>query len=247
MDPYHPVAITLNCQNYYFGPYTQGADFIMHDPYPIGINSTFSKWGTACNRTYGDCGCDNCVGVPWDVASRFDDANNYEAWLGLWPKTKLFNPQTFHGEDYWFRDPTDDEALAMNGLAWNHGAKGSISWTWPASDRLGVTHGQLAKVVTKSPVLDLMLGDGPHRFVAVEGKPLVDAAFWVKDGKMLVGVVNGGYADVNEPLWIAVPNITASAKLDAVVFGKEKWDFLGGKLHVDRLPGLSTSLILLDP
>lgn len=35
----------------------------MEDVYPIGINGTFSKWGTACNATLGDCGCDNCAGA----------------------------------------------------------------------------------------------------------------------------------------------------------------------------------------
>lgn len=39
LDPYHPVAVTLNCQDYYFGEYSAAADFLMADVYPIGINS----------------------------------------------------------------------------------------------------------------------------------------------------------------------------------------------------------------
>ncbi|KAL3957513.1 hypothetical protein ACCO45_008091 [Purpureocillium lilacinum] len=98
LDPYHPVSVTLNCQNFYFKEYTAGADFIMEDVYPIGINSTFSKWGTPCNATYGDCGCDNCEGNVQDVGRRLDDLARYEGYHGLWPKTKAHNPQSFHGE-----------------------------------------------------------------------------------------------------------------------------------------------------
>lgn len=42
LDPYHPVSLALNCQNYYFKEYTAGADIILTDPYPIGLNNTWS-------------------------------------------------------------------------------------------------------------------------------------------------------------------------------------------------------------
>ena len=68
-DPYHPVSLDLNCDNYHYSEYSAGADIIMTDPYPIGINATYSeRWKTPCNTTYGDCGCDNCVGSVKDVA-----------------------------------------------------------------------------------------------------------------------------------------------------------------------------------
>jgi hypothetical protein len=55
-DPYHPTGLVLNCYNYYFDEYASGADYIMEDAYPVGINATYSKWNTTCNETYGDCG-----------------------------------------------------------------------------------------------------------------------------------------------------------------------------------------------
>ncbi|KAL8965745.1 MAG: hypothetical protein Q9183_003706, partial [Haloplaca sp. 2 TL-2023] len=91
LDPYHPISLCLNCQNYYFESYASGADIILADAYPIGNNLTYStkyKYvrnpllfhsspfssslplydmlnnnlnSTPCNSTYGDCGCDNCV------------------------------------------------------------------------------------------------------------------------------------------------------------------------------------------
>lgn len=54
---YHPVSLVLNCQDYYFTDYTQGANIVMQDAYEIGNNVTFSsQWGTVCTPDYGDCG-----------------------------------------------------------------------------------------------------------------------------------------------------------------------------------------------
>lgn len=243
-DPYHPVAVVLNCQDYYFGAYSAGADVIMEDVYPIGINSTFSKWGTVCNTTLGDCGCDNCAGNPQDVSRRLDDLARYESWLNLWPKTKLHNPQSFHGEGYWSRDPTPEEEWVMVLLGVNHGAKGMISWVWPASEVLGRAHGDLAKVLTVSPVVDFVVGgDRPH---AVDvGVPLVDVAYWVVGKKMLVCVVNGGYVDVNQTVAVALPGRVKG--IASVPWGGENgWALDGGKLSVPSLKALSTTLLVLD-
>ena len=63
LDPYRPVSLVLNCENYFFKEYIQGSDIIMEDVYPVGINATHSvRWDTECTTVYGDCGCDNCVG-----------------------------------------------------------------------------------------------------------------------------------------------------------------------------------------
>ncbi|OIW29449.1 hypothetical protein CONLIGDRAFT_575701 [Coniochaeta ligniaria NRRL 30616] len=244
LDPYHPVAVVLNCQDYYFGPYTAGADIIMEDVYPIGINSTFSKWGTACNATLGDCGCDNCKGGVWDVPDRLDDLSKYERWLNLWPKTKFHNPQSFHGEGYWARDPTPEEEWVMVLLAVNHGAKGIISWVWPASDILGVAHGELAKVLTVSPVVDFIVGgDTPHA-IAVD-VPEVDAAYWVVGKKMLISVVNGGNVAVNQTVTVSLPK-KAKGIASVPWGGSTGWTLAGGKLSVPSLPALSTALLVLD-
>ena len=45
LDVYHPVSLVLNCENYYWPEYSAGADIIMQDTYPIGINATYSvRW-----------------------------------------------------------------------------------------------------------------------------------------------------------------------------------------------------------
>jgi hypothetical protein len=245
LDPYHPVSVTLNCQNYYFGEYSAPADFLMVDVYPIGINATFSKWGTECNATYGDCGCDNCEGTVQDVVSRMEDVRRYEGWLGRWRKTVVFNPQSFHGEDYWLRDPSVEESWVMVLLAVNHGAKGVISWVWPTSGVLAKAHGKLATAVTGEEVVKYVVGgEGPRKMeVEASGTEVVDAVGWVVDGKMLVNVVNGGYVDIEGGVEILVPNATV---IDSAPWGSVQWKLEGGKLSVPRLPALATSMVILD-
>ncbi|GAP87567.2 putative glycoside hydrolase subgroup catalytic core protein [Rosellinia necatrix] len=243
LDPYHPVVVTLNCQDYYFGAYSAGGDVLMEDVYPIGINSTFSKWGTACNATLGDCGCDNCAGAVQDVAARLDDLARYEAWLGRWPKTKFHNPQVFHGEDYWFRDPTVAEARAMNALAFHRGAVGIFGWTWPSSAVLFDAHSHMASVVTAAPVRDFLLAGKPGPLAAGDYE-FMDAAFWVDGDRMMVSVVNGGYDDIESPVLITLP--AAATSVESVAFGGLPWQLMGGQLAIDTLPAMSTSFIILN-
>ena len=249
LDPYHPVAVTLNCQNYHFGDYTVGAaDLIMADVYPIGVNATFSKWGTACNATHGDCGCDNCKGNVQDVPDRLDDLARYERWLGLWPKTKLHNPQSFHGQGYWARDPTRPEQFVMNLLSLNHGAQGVISWVWPTSAILARAHGELASVVTSEPVLDFLVAaarPARARVSVSRGADVVDAAYWVVGDRMLVSVVNGGYVEIEGPVHVHVPGAVG---IEGVPWddGDISWTVQGNEtLRTGLLPALGTSMVIL--
>ncbi|KJZ75032.1 hypothetical protein HIM_05518 [Hirsutella minnesotensis 3608] len=246
IDPYHPVSVTLNCQNYYFKEYTVGADFIMEDAYPIAINSTFSKWGTPCNVTYGDCGCDNCQGNVRDVASRLDDLAQYERWLGLWPKTKAHNPQSFHGENYWMRDPTPDEEVAMVALGFHHGAKAIASWVWPASDILGRTHGSFARAVATAPVRDIIVG-AKVRAVPFHGSKLVDVAYWMtpKSHQVLLSVVYSGYAPMNGIVKIPLHKKTVALVQDRVVWGSGKWEIGKNGVRLSGIAAMSTNMVIL--
>jgi hypothetical protein len=232
----------LNCQNYYFKEYSAGADVIMEDVYPIGINSTWSKWGTACNTTLGDCGCDNCQGNVQDVSNRLDDLTTYETWLGLWHKTKIHNPQSFHGEGYWARDPSVEEEWVMTTLALNHGAQSIISWVYPDADILSVAHGTIAKVVTNSPVVDFIIGQRPTT-VKVSCYAVVDVAYWIVGKQMLVSVANGGYVDIDEPVSFKVP---AAAGISSTPWGNVSWTYDNARLSAPSLSALATSIIILD-
>ncbi|KAJ4147955.1 hypothetical protein LMH87_002447 [Akanthomyces muscarius] len=245
IDPYHPVSVTLNCQNYYFKEYTAGADFIMADPYPIAINATFSKWGTPCNATYGDCGCDNCDGNVQDVPRRLDALARYERWHGLWPKTKVHNPQSFHGEDYWFRDPTQAEEVAMNALAFNHAAKSILSWVWPASEALGEIHGRFAKKVATAPVREFLVLERPSK-IEMEGSGVLDAAYWMREDQVLVNVVNGGYEAINQTVKVPLPETIQPKKLKSVVWGNGTWSIKNDEVRLGPVEGMSTNIVILQ-
>lgn len=247
LDPYHPVAVVLNCQNYYFREYTEHAsDIIMEDTYPIGVNSTFSKWGTACNTTLGDCGCDNCVSGPHairDVSDRLDVLAKYERWEGLWPKMKAHNPQSFHGEDYWMRDPTPEEEFAMCIVAFNHGAQAIVSWVYPAAEVLNQAHGKLAAAVTAPPVVDFLVGaDQPHA-VAVAASPYVDVAYWVRGDKALVSIVNAGYNNITG-IEINLSRLSPVG-IESMPWGDVQWQLNNFRLSTAGLAPLQTSMITL--
>lgn len=46
LDPYHPVSVTLNCQDFYFNEYTKGAEIAMFDVYPVGtcLSACLLRW-----------------------------------------------------------------------------------------------------------------------------------------------------------------------------------------------------------
>lgn len=246
LDPYHPVALVLNCQDYYFGPYSAPCDIITTDPYPIGINSTFSKWGTACNTTLGDCGCDNCIGgshAILDVRDRFDTFAQYERYLGRWPKPKVHVLQSFHGEDYWSRDPTPEETWAMALVGVNHGARGFSAWVYPTSEVLMEAHGSLARVLSMGPVVDLLMGvEGRRAQVEVGAENELDVVYWAKEADMVVFVVNPTYDAVTGEVEVSLPGAQA---VERILWGNISWTLTGSTLKASGVPALGTSIVLL--
>lgn len=243
-DPYHPTGLVLNCDNYYFGQYTSGADYIMEDAYPIGINPTYSiPWNTTCNETYGDCGCDDCVGELQDVSNRLDAFFDYQEWLGEWEKPVWAVLQAFSGEGYWSRDPTPEETWAMMVLSFNHGAKAIMSWTFPASSSLEAAHGEMAKVATVPPVSNFLMGGHPT-LVKVEGHALLDVAYWSVDNRTMIGVVNLDYSRDNGTIKIDLP--VAVSRIASQPWGSLSWAVGNGTLTTYGMAGLATSFIVVD-
>lgn len=255
LDKYHPTALVLNCQNYYFDEYTVGADIIMEDAYPVGINATFAdKWGTPCNLTYGDCGCDNCVGSLLDVPARVDDFHKYAEWIGGSVATRKpvwAVPQAFSGEGYWARDPTPEETYVMDLLAFNHGAKARLAWIYPPSDILSNATATLAKVVTAEPVVDFLTGANPvlvHDGRA--GAGTLDVAYWATDDGskgVLVGVVNPGNSSSVAPVQIGLPEGLNVSEVASQPWGDVNWSLQGSTLVADGgLKALDTSYVILQ-
>ncbi|KLU91013.1 hypothetical protein MAPG_09538 [Magnaporthiopsis poae ATCC 64411] len=237
LDPYHPVAVTLNCQDYYFGQYTDGADFIMEDVYPSSPTRPFQMGHRL---------------QPHPRRLRLRQLRGRRARRRQPPRRPV---PSFSGEGYWPRDPTPAESWAMNLLAFNHGATGIVAWLYPPSDTLAAAHGKLAKVVASAPVADFIIGNsngngGPNAVaVAGLGPDQIDVAYWTgADGKLLVSVVNPsekqdrvGDVDIKLP--------RTAARIDSVPWGsKELWTLAddGKTLHAaGNFSAMSTAMILL--
>lgn len=254
LDKYHPTALVLNCQNFYFEQYTAGTDIVMEDAYPVGINTTYStKWNTPVNLTYGDCGCDNCVGSfnLLNVPTRVDDLKKYATWIGgsaITRKPIWAVPQAFSGEEYWSRDPTAAETWVMDLLAFNHGAKGRLAWIYPPSAVLGNATSQLAKVVTVSPVVDYLTGANPVLIQdATAGNSSLDVAYWSRNGQgILLGVVNPVDLAVAAPVRITLPAGLNVSTIMSEPWGGVKWTIDGKTLlATDGLAGLETSYVIV--
>lgn len=130
LDPYHPVALVFNCNDYYFEPYARGADILLVDVYHIAVNTAWSKkWSTVVNSTYGCGGCDECVGNYADLSGRIDTWSKrlriMRSTAPIWVVPQGFDDG---GDEFWWRSPTGDEVVVQTVLGVIHGVKGHCAW-----------------------------------------------------------------------------------------------------------------------
>ncbi|KAG2155662.1 hypothetical protein DEU56DRAFT_897582 [Suillus clintonianus] len=202
MDGYHPVSIVLNCQDYNFSPYVGGADIVLQDAYPIGINATWSPvWNTECTPDFGHCGCDNCQGEMWDVKARVQTFKNRLNILGF-DRTKSVwtTPQAFGSAAYWNTTPTGMQWAAMGFTSFSHGAIGSKSYQYPTTTNNETTiEGTAAglTVLIQKYVQPFMVD--PNATFASYDYQGVDAGLWNNGTSYLLLVVNMGNAQVYMP------------------------------------------------
>lgn len=244
-DPYHPTSLVLSCDNYYFKEYSDGADYVLEDAYPIGLNSTTSRrFDTTVNVTHGYSGCDNCNGTLSDVSNRLDTYSRYLHWLGDGRKPLWTVLQAFSGDTFWERDPTPAETWAMIVLSINHRAKGIMSWLFPSSVALNDAHGSFAKAVTAREVTRYLLSGQPTR-INVMSQPLLDVAYWKMGSHALVAMANLNYNRTSDSVTIDLP---FSAKtVSGQPWGSLSWSLsANNNLSTYGLDGLATSILLLD-
>ncbi|PQE16475.1 glycoside hydrolase subgroup catalytic core protein [Rutstroemia sp. NJR-2017a BBW] len=248
LDPYHPVSLVLNCQNFYYEDYSAGADIIFQDAYPVGINATWSiPWNTPCNTTYGDCGCDNCLGELEDVSDRLDDIQSYQANLN--DQGGLIKPtwsvlQAFGEQDYWQSIPSVEEIEAMMMLSINHDAKGITYWLYPSTNEVNVGSGELGKVFQSSPGLDFLFGAHAIKGLHVQGSNLVDASAWIVGEQMMIGIANGEYVSTSVQVTVNLP--TSAASLNQTLYGTGGWTVNNGQLFKSGLSGLEVDILILN-
>jgi hypothetical protein len=245
IDPYHPVSLVLNCANFYFKDYAAGADIILEDAYPVGINATWSKpFDTPCNTTYGDCGCDECVGELEDVSNRLDTFTTYQAALDTPTKPQWAVLQGFGGDGYWNTVPSEAEFLVMMILSINHNAKGLSSWWYPSSEPLQTIMGTIGKILQASPVIDFVYGTNPVSKLPVKNGPLLDVSSWTIGSQMMVGIANGIVVSTNQEVTITLPGKVAS--INATIYGNSGWAVSDGKLQKKGLEGLEADILIVN-
>ncbi|KAK3169701.1 hypothetical protein OEA41_009085 [Lepraria neglecta] len=254
LDPYHPVSLCLNCENYYFEEYAAGADIILSDVYPIGTNTSWSTiYETACNTTYGCCGCDNCVGYNnlSNVPARLDTFREYQTQLGLPQKPLWGTPQAFGNSEFWKQTPTWQEEIVMNMLSINHGAKGIIMWTFPTTPELTNWTNELAQRLT-DPLASFILGAEMVSGLTVIGAPIVDASAWIHGDWMLLSIVNPSHEDTVGPVVLELPAGFMTSGFTIPAWGPVRgWrpptDKSGGFKQLVRmgLPGLNVDIFFL--
>lgn len=246
LDPYHPVSLVLNCQNFYYEEYSSGADVVFEDAYPVAINATWSiPWDTPCNLTYGDCGCDNCVGQLEDVSDRLDDIQSYQANLeGQGSKPTWAVLQAFGEQDYWKSIPSPAEVENMMMLAVNHNAKGITYWIYPSTDEVNVDSGELGKVFQSEPGKGFLFGANVIKGLEVVGEPLVDASAWIVGSQMMVGVASEEYIDFSSTVTITLPE--SASGINEVLYGDSSWSVSGNQLSKTGLNGLEVDILVLN-
>ncbi|KAI9640524.1 hypothetical protein NHQ30_011270 [Ciborinia camelliae] len=247
LDPYHPVSLVLNCQNFYYPEYAAGADIIFQDAYPVAINATWSiPWNTPCNETYGDCGCDNCLGQLGDVANRLDNIQNYQANIGPGSQGGLKKPtwsvvQAFGEQQYWQSIPNVEEVEVMMMLTVNHNAKGITYWIYPSTNSVNIGSGDLGKVLQSEPAMSFLFGTNAIKGL---GSLLLDVSAWIVGEQMMVGIVNGEYVDSEDQVTISLPENIIS--LNQTLYGNSSWTINNGELSKLGFTGLEVDLLVLN-
>jgi hypothetical protein len=205
LDPYHPVSLVLNCDDYHYKEHSAGADIILTDPYPVGINATFSTvYQTVCNATYGDCGCDNCRGNFQDVSRRVDVLRAYQDAIATEPPKAVWGvPQAFGGSEYWSRRPTAAEEAVLAVLFVNHGATGLVAWNYPTSPELAQAAAQLARALSSDDATAFTLGARAQR-LTMGAQATFDAAAWRIGKQVLMSVVHLQQAQYTRELRIGL-------------------------------------------
>ncbi|KAL8772271.1 MAG: hypothetical protein Q9209_002483 [Squamulea sp. 1 TL-2023] len=254
LDPYHPVSLCLNCQNYHFQEYSAGGDIILADVYPIGTNTSYStKYQTPCNETYGDCGCDNCITSPtspalMNIPSRLHLWSSFRDQLGLPHKSIWFVPQAFTQQDFWTRTPSPREVIAMILLSLNHGAKGIVMWVFPTADEIIEAASRFSKAVL-SPygILDTSVTSTEAVRVSVTGARYVDAAMWRAGSYMTVNAVNAGEERIEGEVRLEFGEDVKIKSLRSIRWGSPGWRVEGQRVVVrNGMDGLATWVTVID-
>ncbi|TQS38106.1 hypothetical protein Golomagni_01396 [Golovinomyces magnicellulatus] len=247
LDPYHPVQMTLNCQNFHYTEYAAGADIILEDAYPIATNAHHSvKWDTPCNSTYGDCGIDNGNGVVADLADRLDDLYFYQSHVenGIW-KPMWSTIQAFEKQEYWGRQPTSEEVVNMAMLSLNHDAKGISYWLYTNPYDVGVTGARIfSTLLNDEEIRHFIFGTTTVQKLHVTGHGQIDVSAWVLGDRMMVGLASMLSVDTYGDIKISLPTRTVTGIL-RLVYGDSLFWLKDNALYTQGMRGYQVNILIL--
>lgn len=130
-----------------------------------------------------------------------------------WARTKALwtVPQGFGASEYWSRVPTGREFVVEAALAINHGARGSVSWSAPASADITASGAALSRALSRVMKGYILHPDALFQHLTVGG---VDVGMWTVGEKTLVLATNLNYVDGSFDL-SGVPLVGDQAKRGA--------------------------------
>ncbi|POS85869.1 hypothetical protein EPUL_003253 [Erysiphe pulchra] len=249
LDPYHPIQLVLNCENFYYTDYASGADIILEDAYPIGTNPYHSVlWDTPCNSTYGDCGIDNGKGEIKDIADRIDSLYFYQnhienvGWKPIWSTI-----QEFEKQDYWSRQPSTEEVINMAMLSLNHDAKGITYWLYTNPDDQGVKGAQtVANLLKNYEITKFFMGTLAIKNLPVEGHSLIDVSAWPLGDQLLISIVSISSTDFASEIKIILPtNITVMQILQQP-YGNSHFTLADNILSTEGMRAFEVNLLMIS-
>ncbi|POW08252.1 hypothetical protein PSTT_07691 [Puccinia striiformis] len=128
-DPYHPVSLTLTCEDYQFANYTSGNDIILTNPFVIGVDKRSPGDVTPSNSTYGSSTCDNCRGSFLDLVNRIRIFRNRRHALRKDRTMQIWGvPQANSVQNGVNQVPTGEQFLLMCTTYLIEGAVGLMTW-----------------------------------------------------------------------------------------------------------------------
>lgn len=127
-DPYHPVSLTLTCQDYQFSNYTSGNDIILTNPFVFGENQRSWGDGTASNSTFSSYTCDNCKGSFLDLVNQIRIFRDRRHALGRDRTMQIWGVPPASGPPNGNIVPTGEQFLLMCTIYVIEGAVGLMTW-----------------------------------------------------------------------------------------------------------------------
>ncbi|CAG8438269.1 3344_t:CDS:2 [Ambispora gerdemannii] len=209
-DPYHPVALVLNCEHT-AAFYADTTDILSTDVYPIGVDVSH------CTETNDVCGCDNCLGsATLDIPKRTGVFMKDLTLIGRQAMNQWMVLQAFSDPPtWWSKMPTEQEYRVMSYISIIYGYKSIMYWKYPftPNDSLKAQITKLASETTALIPYILQSQQLPSSHLTNDNKNIYSGAWLSTDGKSLLLLVVNGDAKNKVSFKVAVKDLQSSGSM----------------------------------